>query len=103
MAVKITLGRLSDGMTYALPFMPAKRGRPKTGKALTNAERQKRYRARHKSVDTGETMAATIKRLADQFDLTESEVTRHLLRFALCNRNWAQTGFPLSVTKKEAA
>lgn len=69
-------------------------GRPKKAGALSNAERQRRHRAKCTKVETGERMAATISRLAAQFDLTESEVTRHLIRFALCNRNWTETGFP---------
>lgn len=77
-----------------LPPPPKKRGRPKKDDSLTNAERQARWRAKRKTVETGERMAATITRLAHEFDLTEDEVTRHLLRFALCNRNWMQTGFP---------
>lgn len=79
-----------------LPGVPKRRGRPVSGKAMSNSQRQKKYRQRHKSVETGETMAATIKRLAVQFDLSESVVTRELLRFALCNRNWAVTGFPVT-------
>lgn len=49
---------------------------------------------------TGEQIAATIKRLADEFDLTQAEVTRELLRFALCNRNWQETGFPARLHKQ---
>lgn len=92
----------TDVLTLPLPGVPARRGRPPSGKALSNAQRQAKYRACHKSVDTGERMSATIERLADQFDLSVSYVTRELIKFALCNRNWAQTGFPLRVTKKEA-
>lgn len=77
-----------------LPQPPKKRGRPKQADSLTNAERQARFRAKRLQAETGERIAATIKRLAHDFDLTESDVTRHLLRFALCNRNWGQTGFP---------
>lgn len=77
-----------------LSGIPKKRGRRATGKALSGAERQKRYRKSHKSVETGDRMAFTIRALADQFGLSESEVTRHLLAFALCNKNWARTGFP---------
>lgn len=82
------------GELPGLPALPKKRGRPKDANSLTNAERQARWRAKRKTVETGERMAATITRLAQAFDLTEDEVTRHLLRFALCNRNWMQTGFP---------
>lgn len=65
-------------------------GRPKTGVAKSTAERQAAFRLRQSS----DQMEATIKRLAEQFDLSASEVKRRLLRFALCNRNWSQTGFP---------
>lgn len=87
----------TDTLTAELPGLPcppAKRGRKPSGNAMTNAERQARYRAQRQLIDTGERMAATIRKLAADFDLTTDEVTRHLLRFALCNRNWAQTGFP---------
>jgi len=68
--------------------------RPASGNALSNAERQTRFRNRHKLIETGNQMNATITRLANHFDLTEAQVTRELIRFALCNRNWMQTGFP---------
>lgn len=87
----------TDALTAELPGLPcppAKRGRKPTGNAMTNAERQARFRAKRQQIETGERMAATIRKLADEFDLTTDEVTRHLLRFALCNRNWSQTGFP---------
>lgn len=90
------MARKDEGQTLELPGIPKRRGRPVTGCAMTNAERQRKYRKSHKSVDAGETMSATITRLAKAFDLTESQVTRHLLRFALCNKNWMQSGFPLS-------
>lgn len=85
----------SAKFTDELPGMPkaVKRGRPCSPDSMSNAERQRRYRARHKSIDTGEKIAATISRFAKEFDLTEDQVTRELLRFALCNRNWNQTGF----------
>lgn len=77
-----------------MPDAPKKRGRPCKEGALTNAERQRRYQAKRKSVMVGETISATISRFAAEFDLTEDQVTRELLRFALCNRNWGKTGFP---------
>lgn len=85
---------LSKKLTKQLPGMPGIPGRPCTGTAMTNAERQRKYRERHKAVDIGERMNATITKLAKEFDLTEDQVTRELIRFALCNRNWNQTGFP---------
>jgi len=87
----------TDSQTAELPGLPPppkRRGRKPTGKALSNAERQARFRAKRQQIETGERMTATIRKLADEFDLTTDEVTRHLLRFALCNRNWSQTGFP---------
>lgn len=76
--------------------VPAKRGRPASGQAKTNAQRQAEYRARHAIVPAGEMIPETIKRLADQFDISVPDVTRELLRFALCNRNWSKHGFPVS-------
>lgn len=90
---------LAKERTLNLPGVPAapkRRGRKPTGTALTNAQRQARYRARHKHIETGERIGATITALAKQFDLSEPVITRELLRFALCNRNWKQTGFPQS-------
>lgn len=84
---------LAEQLTMTLPGVPPKRGRPVTGNALSNAERQKRWRQKRAMVVTGDRIAATIKRFAKEFDLTEEQVTRELLRFALCNRNWARTGF----------
>lgn len=72
----------------------AKVGRPRKPDAMTNAERQAKFRAYRQMVMTGDKIGATIKRFAKEFDLTEDQVTRELLRFALCNRNWGQTGFP---------
>lgn len=82
-------------LTMELPGIPkaVKRGRPCKEGTLSNAERQRKFRAERKTVKTGEKIAATIKRFADEFDLTEDQITRELLRFALCNRNWANTGF----------
>lgn len=77
-----------------LPGMPGKPGRPCTGTAMSNKERQRKYRQRHKYVDIGERMNVTITKLAKAFELTEDQVTRELIRFALCNRNWDRTGFP---------
>lgn len=84
-----------DADQTAADVMKAKRvGRPVSGIAKTNAERQAAYRNRHVLVPAGEAIPQTIARLAKQFDLPESAVTRELLRFALCNRNWGKLGFP---------
>lgn len=81
--------------TLTLPGISRPVGRPRDPNAKTAAQRQSAFRARQ----LGETMEATVQRLASQFDLPIVEVKRHLIRFALCNRNWAQTGFP-SVSQK---
>lgn len=80
----------------ATPELPGlkRRGRPPVPGSMTNADRQRLWRARHKAIDTGETIAATIGRLARQFDVPEDQIVRHLLRFALRNRNWSVEGFP---------
>lgn len=82
-------------LTPELDGIPAavRRGRPPKADALSNSERQRRYRESRKLVKTGEKIAATIARFAQEFDLTEDQITRELLRFALCNRNWSRTGF----------
>lgn len=82
--------------TLTLPGITRPVGRPRKPDALSNSERQKAFRRRHVMAETGETMNSTIRRLAVQFDLPVSFVTRELIRFALCNRNWAQTGFPVT-------
>lgn len=76
-----------------LPPLPKKRGRPATGTAMSPAERQRKYRQSHKPIDLGERMGETVRKLAEEFDLSINEVARELIRFALCNRNWKQTGF----------
>lgn len=75
------------------------RGRPKKPDALTNAQRQAKYRASRAAASVGDKMAQTIKKLSTEFDLTEQQVTRELLRFALCNRKWSQTGFNVTNEK----
>lgn len=92
-----------DDLTMELPGIARRVGRPCTGNAKSGAQRQKEYRQRHAIVPAGEKIPATIKRLADQFDLTVPQVTRELLRFALCNRNWSQSGFPSLVTEKDGS
>lgn len=69
------------------------RGRPKAD-GMSGAERQAKFRAERVQVKLGEKMAGTVRALAGEFDLSESEVVEHLVRFALCNRNWRNTGFP---------
>lgn len=73
---------------------PARRGRPPVPHAMTAAQRQAKYRKTHFAYDLGPKIGPTIKRFSKEFDLTEDQVVRCLLQFALCNRNWSQTGFP---------
>jgi hypothetical protein len=44
--------QIEDNRTDELLPMPAKRGRPATGKAMSNAKRQKIYREKHKTLTT---------------------------------------------------
>lgn len=69
-------------------------GRPRSEHSMTNAERQRLYRASHSSYNVGDKIGVTVKSLAADFDLSEDQVFRELLRFALCNKNWRQVGFP---------
>lgn len=84
--------------TLTLPGIPVKRGRPTTGKALTAAQSQAKYRREHADDRANDRIENTVRSLAEDFDLTIAQVRRELLRFALCNRNWRQQGFP-GVTK----
>lgn len=68
-------------------------GRPPRADALTAAQRQAKFRAARVQVNVGERMGETIRRFASEFDLSESDVCAELIRFALTNRNWSQTGF----------
>ena len=87
--------------TLELPHVTRPGRKPKGKRPLTNAERQANFRAKRVALETGERMANTIANLAAKFDLTKDEVIQHLLRFALCNRNWKQTGFPSTIKQKE--
>ena len=87
--------------TLELPHITRPGRKPKGERPLTNAERQAAFRAKRVALETGERMANTIANLAAEFDLTKDEVIQHLLRFALCNRNWKQTGFPSTIKQKE--
>lgn len=87
--------------TLELPHVTRPGRKPKGERPLTNAERQAAFRAKRVALETGERMGKTIANLAAEFDLTKDEVIQHLLRFALCNRNWKQTGFPSTTKQKE--
>lgn len=69
-------------------------GRPPKAVTLTNAERQRRYREKRVALVVGVRMTATVQELAALYEMTTSEVTAHLVRFALCNKNWKRDGFP---------
>lgn len=69
-------------------------GRPPSGNAVSNKERQRKYREKHMPIAIGSRMSTTIAELAAAHNLTSDQVTAHLVRFALCNKNWKKTGFP---------
>ncbi len=68
-------------------------GRPR--KYGSDAERKAAYRAGKARIDYTDKpeIKATISRLASQFEVGENEVLQELVRFALCNRDWARMGF----------
>jgi hypothetical protein len=93
--------KAESNLTRSLPGIPpAKRGRPASDKSMTNAERQRRYQKNHTVIKSTDRINGTIKAMASEFDLPLSYVTKALLQFALCNRNWRQTGFPLHEMKE---
>ena len=67
-------------------------GRPR--KYATEAEKQAAYRARWavKTFRMDPEIADTIKRLATQWDVSESIVLHSIVTFALLNRNWTTLG-----------
>jgi len=77
------------------PAPAPRRGRRPSPNSMTNAQRSAKYRASHARIHTGDRIAQTIRGLANEFGLDEVYVTRELLRFALRNRNWRLTGFPI--------
>jgi hypothetical protein len=70
----------------------AKRGRP--AKHDDAAARQRAWRAANKvkTYRIDGKAAATIAKLAEQFDCDETHVVNNLIRFALANRTWATQG-----------
>jgi hypothetical protein len=83
---------MNAAAAFVGPLPQAKKGRPaKHGSA---AERQKAWRAANavKTVRIDGKAAATIERLAEQFDCDQTHVLNNLVRFALANRNWATQG-----------
>ena len=71
---------------------PAKKGRP--AKHADAAARQRAFRAANKlkTLRLDGKAAATIAKLAADFDTDETHVVNNLIRFALANRNWMSTG-----------
>ena len=96
------LDSIAGQQTLELPHVTRPGRKPKGDRPMTNAERQAEFRAKRVAIETGQRMTATMNELAQLFDLTRDEVLQHLLRFALCNRNWKQTGFPTTLAKKES-
>ena len=78
----------ADLFTQKLP-----RGRPPKAGSMTAAERQAKFRAQRVMVDLGPCMTDTVRKYSADFDLTIDDVIKELVRFALTNRNWSQTGF----------
>lgn len=68
-------------------------GRPVKSDSLTGAQRQAQYRAERIQCKLGAGMVSTVQELASLFDLSQDDVMRELVRFALTNRNWKNTGF----------
>lgn len=90
------MAKQETGAAHNTPDMltgAKRRGRPPKSDSMTNAQRQAKFRASRLLVPMGETMTATIARFSKEFDMTETEITRELIRFALTNRNWSKTGF----------
>ena len=95
------LASIAGQSTLELPNITRPGRKPRGERPLTNAERQANFRAKRIALEAGQRMTNTINELAKEFDLTRDEVIQHLLRFALCNRNWKQTGFPSTLPAKE--
>jgi hypothetical protein len=74
------------------PLLAKKRGRP--AKHADAKARQAAYRAANevKTLRIDGKAAATIARLAEQFDCDQTHVVNNLIRFALANRTWATQG-----------
>jgi hypothetical protein len=83
----------TDQAAFVGPLPQAKkRGRP--AKHADAAARQRAWREANevKTLRLDGKLAATVARLAEQFDTTETHVVNNLMRFALANRNWATMG-----------
>lgn len=94
------LDTLAGHATLELPNVTRPGRKPKGERPMSPAERQRAFRNARLHVNLGETMSNTVRRLAENFDITIDEVMQHLTRFALCNRNWDETGFPKNTTKE---
>jgi hypothetical protein len=94
------LDSIAGQQTMKLKGVTNRGRKPKGERPMTNAERQRAFRAKRLEIETSEQIGSTIKRLASDFEISKDEVINHLLRFALCNRNWNQTGFPTARENK---
>jgi len=83
---------MNAAAAFVGPLPQAKKGRP--AKHESAAARQKAWRAANavKTYRIDGKAAATIAKLAGQFDCDETHVVNNLIRFALANRTWATQG-----------
>ena len=83
---------MNAAAAFVGPLPQVKKGRP--AKHADAAARQKAWRAANavKTVRIDGKAAATIERLAEQFDCDQTHVLNNLVRFALANYNWKQCG-----------
>lgn len=66
-----------DKQTQLLPLEPKReRGRPATGQALSNAERQRAYRERQKAQRNGNSNSEDVERLTKNFRQVHGEMER---------------------------
>ena len=67
-------------------------GRPK--KYASAAERQAAFRERYPTINvrTEPHIKGTVRKIAEEFDVSEAEVINSLIKFALTNRNWQSQG-----------
>jgi len=72
-------------------------------KYASDAERQAAFRARWGTitVNIDQETVDTIKRIAETYDVSQSEVVNQLCKFALLNRNWLSgVAFPNKLLPK---
>jgi hypothetical protein len=83
---------MNAAAAFVGPLPQAKKGRP--AKHADAAARQRAWREANKvkTLRIDGKAAATIAKLAEQFDTDETHVVNNLIRFALANRTWATQG-----------